>query len=259
MITKFARFATATAAILLSSAAAATPITLNGSIANGTLLGAGTHTSSFDGTSVLPTDYTVNSASFSFSFLDNNDGLSYGKKITGSTNWAIDSFTNHIFNKSLTTSYTVAAKGEKESVGLTLGGVDYGTRETTASTTSATSVVKGDTTYHGYGCHNGYVCGFVFMTAYSSTKTTTQDWTGAISFDGLITNQSIINDILQDNLLNFSFNVGGNLFLTGAQLVLDITETPKAPPAEVPEPSSILLALAGLAGLAFSRRKAKRA
>lgn len=258
MITKFARFAAATAAIVLSSAAAATPITINGSIANGTLLGAGTHTSSFDGRSVLPSDYTINSASFSFTFLDNNDGLSYGNAVKGNTTWAIDWYAYHIFSKSLTTAYTVAATGAKESVGLTLGGVDYGTKQTTASTTTKTSVVEGDTAYYGYGCHTGYGCGDVFMTSYDSTKTTTQDWTGAVSFNGIITNQSIINDILQDNLLNFSFNVGGNLFLTGSQLVLDITQTPKAPVTEVPEPSSILLALAGLAGLAFSRRRNKR-
>lgn len=256
MITKFARIAAVTATVLFSSAAGAMPVTLNGSIANGTLLNAGTYTSSFDGTSVLPTDYTINSASFSFSFLDNDDGLSYGNKVTGNTNWSIKHYQNHYFWKAITTSYSVAAKGQKESVGLTLGGVNYGSQQTASSTTTQTKVVQGSTDYYGEGCHNGYGCGYIFGTEYASTTTTTQDWTGAIAFAGVITNESIIDQILQNDLLSFSFNVGGNLFLTNAQLVLDITETPAG---EVPEPSTIFLALAGVAGLAFSRRKTKRA
>lgn len=258
-MTKFARIAAATAAILLSSAAMATPITLNGSIANNTLLNNNTYTGSFNGTSVLPADYKINSLAFSFTFLDNNDEMTYGKKIVGDTDYVITSYNGHAFEKDVTTSYAATNTGKKENVALTLGGVNYGTKETAASTKTDTKVVEGARTDEGHGCHYVFFCGKLYYTAFTSTTTTTNDWTGAISFSGLITNQSIISQILQNDLLNFSFKVGGDLMLTSSQLVMDITETPKAPVAEVPEPSTIFLALAGLAGLAVSRRKGKRA
>jgi len=262
-MTKFARIAAATAAILLSSAAMATPITLNGSIADKTVLKDSTYTGSFSGTSVLPTDYKINSLSFSFTFLDNSDVMIKSKPTADATVYSDReyNFWTGAYEKTATTNSNVTVTGKKESVALTLGGVDYGTKETAASTSTVKSdPVEGDRylAYRECGMF-GWICTSTYATAFTTTTTTTNDWTGAISFSGLITNQSIISQILQNDLLNFSFKVGGDLMLTSSQLVMDITETPKAPVAEVPEPSTIFLALAGLAGLAFSRRKGKRA
>jgi len=271
--------ALATALLSMSSASQAAPITLTGSIADGSWLGAGHHAGAFDGSAVLPQHYKINSASFVFNFADDQDTMSSGQPlVTGSSataynllNYSWDS-QNYYYTylRTKTTSQSVAATGQAESALVSLGGVDVGSGATDLwQGTSQNTIYDGRTAeggsyspgyWQGYSCGNR--CGGSYWVYGNSSNyfadnvrqvtTFTSDWKGNFSVAGDITNLAILQQLLASNKLDWDLLVGGDLNLSNARLNLDVEEI--VPAADVPEPSSLLLLALGLLGLSFKRR-----
>lgn len=265
------------AACTLSAPAFATTISLD-AVKSDTYVNGQGYTGTFDGKSVLPASYTVNSISFTFDFKDNNDAFTTGPTRYAGTKveneYSLTSsstkkgYTTNIFDRDLTINNTVSVTGQQESVSVSLGGVVVGSGSTSAksgTSTSTTSPVRTleDTTSLGHyslclpfvGCFGWVEDGKnqYYDNTKTSTVTTTQDWTGSFSVSGTTTDQQLIQQLLNTSTLQFGLDVKGDLYLTAANVTLDITQT------AVPEPSTIALALAGLAGLGYTRRKGKRA
>lgn len=266
----------AIAAILLSGAshAMADVIRVNASSlpASDTLMSAGIYQGSFNlnGVQGLPSAYTINSLTFSFTFLD--DGNDPFITVAGDkTNAAIStSISGNGQNRvaTTTTTYQVAATktGEKETVKLTFDGVNFVSAQTAAVSGGSSGPVTVSNPAVPAGTvkeKNGVVCTPAQIAHDSSCKdvrhetveaaqitTTTTDYTG-----GFTIGDTLSVSILQDKVLNFSFDVTGDLFLAGATLDVDFTKAVEEPAGDVPEPASVALFGIALAGIASVRRK----
>ncbi|WP_306396702.1 PEP-CTERM sorting domain-containing protein [Telluria beijingensis] len=281
---KATRIALAIAAIActLSAPVVAAPITLNASLDG--LLSNSIQNGRFDASEVLKGNYKINSLSFSFSFADNDDAISYGAPSV--TDYQAGNYTKSApdghamgdlgykvntkyFSRNATSFETVTGLGKKESVSLSLAGVNVGSGSTklTESTKNTTSAGR-TPVYSENKSDNGYEqCGlgvfgnecawqtgtwnFYTDNVKTQTTTNTSDWTGNFDISGSTTNQSIIDQLLNNKYLDFGLDIAGDLYLTGAQIDLDVTEIA----AEVPEPSTVMLMLAALGGLGYSMRR----
>lgn len=271
-----------TAALALTQPAMATTVTLNGTIANGSLLNAGTYSDSFNGSAVLPANYKINSATFVFSFIDDQDAVTTGAAQTTSTLYGsydylgssyVDGNYHATSVRDATVNQTVQKTGSQESATISLAGATVGTGATTKVQSSATVTSSPsrslDDSYGHDGFNVPYVCGWLTFCNYwiagsfsdyytdtvTRTTTTTSDWTGSFAVTGAITDQATLNQFLLTDQLNFGLTIAGDLYLSSARLVLDVTEIAAA---NVPEPSSVLLMGLGLFGLVQqTRRRAK--
>jgi len=249
-----------TALCTISTAALATPVAMTGSFASGSLSD-NTYSAVFSGKSFLPTDYTVNSLSFSFTFLDDTSDnwttsapVSNGSNLTG-----YGYHTSSSYARYLTSFQTVQRTSAQESAALSIGGTLLGTGSTawTESSTTSTSALtakydKTECEWWGWGACYDY-----YTKSKTETTTVSRDYTGAFTISGIISDKSIIDELLRSDQLTLNLKVAGDLVLTNSQLLLDYTKV--IPAAEVPEPSSILLALAGLVGIGAVRRRSKQA
>ena len=270
----------------LSAQALATPITLGGSVANGSRLVNGNYAGQFDGSGLLPAYYQINSASFSFTFSDDSDYLSSGAAQMTSGN-----YTPYVFDRTdystragrrtwtyyeRTGSRTQLVKrtGQQESASLSLGGLAVASGATEAVLSSSTAFTPSTEIYDlvtntgeegYYSCGNrcsGY--GPLHWTYYVSkgdvtTNYETTDWTGGFTLNGTLSDKSILDQFLATNLLQYSLAIGGDLNLVSSQLALDITELAPPVSGEVPEPSTLLLTFAALGALGYSRRRSSAA
>ena len=266
----------AIAAILLSGAshAMADVIRVNASMlpATDTLMSAGTYQGSFNlnGVQGLPSAYTINSLTFSFSFLDDGSDsfiTMNGDKTNGAVTTSISgSGQNRV--ATTTTIYQVAATktGEKETVTLTFDGVNFVSAQTAAVSGGSSGPVTVSNPSIAAGTvkeKNGVVCTPEQIAHDNSCKdvrhetveaaqitTTTTDYTG-----GFTIGDTLSVSLLQDKVLNFSFDLTGDLFLAGATLDVDFINTVEAQVRDVPEPASVALFGIALAGIASVRRK----
>lgn len=270
--------ALAAALASLATPALATPLTLNGSIADGSLLNAGNAAGQFTLTA-LPANYQITGASFVFTFADDTDNLMYGApQVTASSYGAYtynsaysNTFYQRTFNgytRTGTLSQTMVQTGEQETVSLTLGGKAAGSGSTSLAESSSqqvyngqiydTQVARGPEGYYycGNGC-SGY--GPLNYDYYYSLPVVTQtnvvrDWNGGFTIAGTISDQSTLDTLLASGGLAFDLAVSGDLYLRGSVLQLDVAE--KASPAgEVPEPPTSWLMLGALGMLGYMTRR----
>ena len=244
-----------TALCTISASALATPIAMTGAFASSDMAN-NNYSAVFSGKSFLPADYTVNSLSYSFSFRDDaSDTFTTSAPVlTKSTMTDWMPHTSVSYARYQTNYETVQRTGQQESAALSIGGVVLGTGSTAWTESSTTSSSPLMATYEGQLCY--YACYHFYTKSSTETTTITRDSTGAFTISGIISNASIIDELLRSDQLTLNLQVAGDLILTNSQLLLDYTKVVAS--AEVPEPSSILLALAGLAGLGAVRRRSKR-
>jgi len=269
------------ALVCLATSAAATPVTLTGNLDG--YLGAGAHSGVFDGKALLPANFQVNGASFSFRFSDDQDGFSTGApQLVGSAagNYGLTSSyyngNSYIYNylRTVTAYQQVQRSGETEQVSVSLAGTNVGSGATALSQSSSTaSSAAGQnldyqTGYNGYtyyyGCGNRSTCSgwqpgswsYYYSDTTNQTTTLTSDWTGDFEVSGALSDLSLLDPLLNNGELLYGLFVGGDLRLIGATLTLDITEL--APAGSVPEPASLALVAGAFGALAYSRRRGKK-
>jgi hypothetical protein len=256
-------------------------VRLDGFTTDTGVLAEGDHTGVFDGRSVLPLDFKINSAAFYFSFSDDVDparsmggmgytGIQRGPYMFERLDTSHGDLESTYFRTG--TNYAIwSMMGEMESVGVSLGGKLVGSGETTMAVTDAvrgTPVFqyreldsKTGTPGYVYACGPNcemYVPGrfdVYYTDQYLGVLERLSDWSGGFTVDGNIDpgQGNILGPLLNDRMLTFNLHVTGDLKLNFAALALDITPGPA-----VPEPEGWALGLGGLAVMwGLGRRRAR--
>lgn len=239
----------------ISASASAEVINLDGSF--GSKLSTGTYNNVFK--SGLTGQYDVNSFKFSFTFTDFGDtvwnaGEAYDFK-QGNLSDSSYSWLRLRWENSRENTQHVDMTSLQETASLMFGNTELksdGTeKKTWTKDYSVDEVAK-----------NGKVCVWgVCSPNYTTTTTTTTyhktDYTGPFTISGIVSDKNIIDQLFNNGDLSLSLKIFGNLKLTDSKVSLDYTkvEEPAEQPGEVPEPSSVLLAGAGLAAIGFLRRR----
>lgn len=241
----------------ISTSALAAPIAMNGAFDTNNM-GNDTYSAVFSGKSFLPEKYAVNGLTFSFSFVD--AGGTFKDSAPVQTGYHASSYGYHshdwrsvTYARYVDVKQTMTRSSEQETAQLMFGNILLGSD---ATKLSKREIV--DSTFNRV--NDAAYCLAIWCKYFDSkitTKTTIQeeDYTGGFTISGTITNQSIIDQLLATGELTFNLNIGGNLLLTNSNVSLDYTKIDE--PAEVPEPSGMLLVAAGLAGLGLARRRSK--
>jgi MYXO-CTERM domain-containing protein len=255
----------------------AVPLTLDASLADGSLLAAGAHAVVFDGGAKLPSSYTINRASFTFSFIDDADGYASTLQKTGASAGSYVLFDRQysgydvysFYQRQLTEFFNEQRVYSQESVSVSIAGTQLGAGATGKSTSSDVLTNHVGQIYEsqdGYPWYGGIYCDArctgsagqmnLYYADYTSKVTvSTTDWSGAFTVAGEIADSALLKPLLSTKRLSFDMSVLGDLTLAGARLDLDITDTTPSPAHAVPEPSTAWLALAGAAGLFLRRRR----
>lgn len=257
------------ASTAISTSASAAAISLDSQLTGQQLSGSTwfpkSHTSVFSGLSDLPADYTVNSLSFSFKFSDTGDtGFWAGWDRHDDTQGAYAYNKNkNAFSRDVTATDTNYYYTGVETAKVMFDRLTLGSGSTEGMWFDQVTKVKDSTRGELRHC-DGKRCAKASSNVTTTYENSFQN-SGEFEIKGFITNQSIIDMLLKDGQLGLTLKIGGDLVLTSANLLLDYTkndipvEEPGEEPAEVPEPSSVLLAGAGLAAIAFARRRRSNA
>lgn len=274
------------AAAFVANGAMAAAVTLWYSAPSGTITEA--YSGVFDGTAVLPSSYHVNTASYRFSFSDDKDPVTatqrtvatdkgsyrqvdYYPAATLPCSTPTDPYRTctapalYVYEANVTEHVEIAKTGQTERVGVSLGGYRTGLSGGTAVSEFSSvgePVLSGrrfDTSYVAAGgtdlIGNYYppIEHDYYSLVYVQTTTLIEDWTGDFNLAGGISQQGILDQLLNTRRLDFELSVTGDLYLTGAWLYLDITDT--TPTGTVPEPGTFALLGLGIAALRLNRRR----
>lgn len=233
----------------ISTSASAETISLSGSF--GDKLTTNTYDTVFK--SNLSDQFSVNSLSYSFTFTDFGDtvwtdGKAYNIKNGKPTNYSL---AFPWFVRDVTNTQDVNKTSKQETAALMFGNteLDSGGTEKKNSTKDIDASTQ---TSDGLVC-KWFYCSLGFTDVTTTTTYHKTDYTGPFTISGIIDDKNIIDQLIGTGEFALSLKVFGNLMLTGGGIDLDYT-TVEAP-SEVPEPSSLLLAGAGLAAVGFARRR----
>lgn len=237
----------------ISASASAEVINLDGSF--GSKLSTSTYNTVFK--SGLTGEYDVNSFSFSFTFTDFGDTAWKAGKAYGFKEGKLSDYSYSIlrWDRSRENTQHVDVTSLQETAALMFGNTELKSGGTQKETWTKDHSVD-DEVKNGFKCH-GILCGWKYTTTTTTTTYHKTDYTGPFTISGIIDDKNIIDQLFNNGDLSLSLKIFGNLKLTDSKVSLDYTkvEEPAEQPGEVPEPSSVLLAGAGLAAIGFLRRR----
>lgn len=244
-----------TAVCAITTSASATVLDLDTTFGNGHLSGA--YNPVYTGLSNLTGPYAINSLSFTFSFKD--DGTdTWTKSTSTSTNYGAykpHPWTNWKY-RDVDVTKTTTRTSEQESATLSFGDLVLGTGTTKLFTSQEVTDSYSYLHFDSLECskqRHGKKCTYYKSVVTNTDILVSNNYKGDFTFSGTTTNESLIKHLLDNQGLTLNLAIGGDLLLTGSKVWLDYTQLEI--PAEVPEPSSLLLGAVGLAAVGFVRRR----
>lgn len=254
-----------TLAVLGASAAQAGSIVIDASgLSAGSLLSSGQHTGNFDLQAAIGGRFSVTSASYLFSFVDDADAwnLNASNRTQSMTGYSYQGGSWSLRQRTETQSNSWSRDGESVAVSLGSDGWEAGSAQTANNswqTSSDQSYLGRSYDYSSGGCGRNYCSYHYYYTdSWTQTVDSYQDATGSLQLAGLIEQSGLLQEMETRGLLDFSFLVGGDLHLDGAQLRIDYELLP-AQDGTVAEPAALALAGAGLlAALLGGRRRSRQ-
>jgi len=237
-----------------STSASAESVKLDGSF--GSSLSNKTYDTVFK--SNLEGNYELNSLSFTFSFLDNGGTFTTSDPKQTSRDNGKYKWSNSLgaYLRTVDVGQTITKTSQQETAQLSFGDLVLGSGATKYTETSENGGTKTVRVVDGKDCFL-FWCDYYKSDVKTKTTIVTQDYKDGFSITGTINDRDLLNQLFNNGDLSLSLKVVGGLLLDVSNLTLDYTkvEDPVEEPGEVPEPSSVLLAGAGLAAIGFMRRR----